>query len=162
MYEINWKQQTSGLDWASHSSSSACSFVGPTSALRAQAGWVWTLPPHRPRRCSLVRLCPSGAPAGTAITGSDRCFLPPHKQDVTIQLFCPSVYSEHFRACVCVLPVRFPGELRSSPDIRGVLGPRFCLSTFMAVGEVTWVGIICTAGETDETSQVYAGLQRTA
>lgn len=39
---------------------------------------------------------------------------------------------------VLVLPVRLPGELRSSPpEIRGVLGPRLCFKTFMAVGVLT-------------------------
>lgn len=48
------------------------------------------------------------------------------------------------------LPVRLPGELRSSPpEIRGVLGPRLCFITFMVVGVLTCVGIICTAEDTD-------------
>lgn len=43
------------------------------------------------------------------------------------------------------LPVRLPGELRSSPEMRGALGPRLCFRTLMAVGVFTWAGIICTA-----------------
>lgn len=35
------------------------------------------------------------------------------------------------------IPVRLPGELRSSPEMRGALGPRLCFSTLMAVGVLT-------------------------
>lgn len=36
------------------------------------------------------------------------------------------------------LPVRLPGELRSSPpEIRGALGPRLCFKTLIAVGVLT-------------------------
>ena len=45
------------------------------------------------------------------------------------------------------LPVRLPGELRSSPpEMRGVLAPRLCFMTLMVVGVATGAGMIWTAG----------------
>ncbi len=55
---------------------------------------------------------------------------------------------------ICLyVPVRLPGELRSSPEIRGVRGVLLCFITLMAVGVAccTGAGMICTAGEYQET-----------
>lgn len=55
--------------------------------------------------------------------------------------------------CLLRVPVRLPGELRSSPEMRGARGVLLCFITLMAVGVAccTGAGMICTAGEHQQT-----------